>query len=167
MRRLVHHRPVRPATFAPPMAAAPDSTDAAAQLWSAISEELRQTLAPPTYSAWFGRASGRALTAEAIEVEVPNEFVRGWISGHFMDLVTAAAEQAHGGPLAVDLVLGAVEEPAPEPEVVAAPVPVPPAVTAPRPIGLNRNATFETFVIGPSNRFAHAAALAEIGRAHV
>ena len=48
--------------------------------------------------------------------------------------------------------------PAPRPEAHAAPVPY----AAPRPGGarLNPKYTFETFVIGSSNRFAHAAAVA-------
>ncbi|MGI9116034.1 MAG: chromosomal replication initiator protein DnaA [Gaiellales bacterium] len=147
-----------------------DRTSAAA-LWNAISANLRETLAPPTYSAWFGRASGRALHDESLEVEVPNEFVRSWISGHFMDLVTAAAADAHGGPLMIDLVVDEQAAPAeapeaiqpPEPAHVLVPAPAPVAVPvepAPRVLALNRNATFDSFVIGPSNRFAHAAALA-------
>ena len=143
------------------MSAPVDSS--AADLWEAIAGELRQTLAPPTYSAWFGRANGRALSDEALEVGVPNEFVRGWITGHFMDLVTAAAAQANGAPLQVELVLDEQAD-APEPEPVpVAPAPAPAAVPLASPrraAALNRNATFETFVIGPSNRFAHAAALA-------
>ena len=152
------------------MTAYPDTS--ATALWSAISDELQQTLAPPTYSAWFGRASGRALSSDELEVEVPNEFVRGWITGHFMDLVTAAATTAHGAPLAVSLVVDAAAdapvEPAAEPTAApiasAPPEPAPvtslPAEREARSLNLNRNATFDTFVIGPSNRFAHAAALA-------
>ena len=150
-----------------------DSTPAIA-LWSAIADELQQTLAPPTYSAWFGRASGKALSGEALEIEVPNEFVRSWISGHFMDLVTSAALTAHGAPLAISLTVGIDAAPltidttahtqAPEaPEARAmplAPIAPRPAAVEPRTLNLNRNATFDTFVIGPSNRFAHAAALA-------
>ncbi|MEI6687933.1 MAG: chromosomal replication initiator protein DnaA [Thermoleophilia bacterium] len=154
------------------MTASTDHTPAAA-LWTAIADELQQTLAAPTYSAWFGRASGKALTAEELEVEVPNEFVRSWISGHFMDLVTSAATNAHGAPLAVALTVGAdavdvavASEAAPEAPIADVSVAPTPAVTAlplavePKSLILNRNATFDTFVIGPSNRFAHAAALA-------
>ena len=149
--------------------ATPDTS--ASTLWSAVSLELQQTLAAPTYSAWFGRASARSLTAETLEVEVPNEFVRGWISGHFMDLVTSAAATVNGTPLEVSIVVGVedapiVTPPAPS-ETPAAATPVPaPAVAIPAPARaervapLNRDATFDTFVIGPSNRFAHAAALA-------
>ena len=156
------------------MTASTDPTSAAA-LWSAIADELQQTLAAPTYSAWFGRASGKTLTHDELEVEVPNEFVRSWISGHFMDLVTSAASTAHGAPLAVALTVGTEETPAAtaapatveplaapsaEDALVLSPVTPLPVPHEARSLNLNRNATFETFVIGPSNRFAHAAALA-------
>ena len=49
------------------MSEAVDRTSAAV-LWNAISANLRETLAPPTYSAWFGRASGRSLHDESLEV---------------------------------------------------------------------------------------------------
>ncbi len=149
---------------------APDTS--ASTLWSAVSLELQQTLAAPTYSAWFGRANARSLTTETLEVEVPNEFVRGWISGHFMDLVTSAAATVNGTPLEVSIVVGGENAPVPtavEPEdsqpaiatpAVERPVAIPASARAERVAPLNRNATFDTFVIGPSNRFAHAAALA-------
>ena len=157
------------------MPAPTPDTPAAELLWSAIADDLRQTLAAPTFSAWFGRASGRRLTDEALEVEVPNDFVRSWIGGHFMDLIAAAAREAHGAPLQIELVLGAPADdlvgsddcaavPAAdvddEPARPAAPVVGLAAAPVAAPIQLNRNATFESFVIGPSNRFAHAAALA-------
>ena len=149
---------------------APDTS--ASTLWSAVSLELQQTLAAPTYSAWFGRANARSLTTETLEIEVPNEFVRGWISGHFMDLVTSAAATVNGTPLEVSIVVGGENAPVPaavEPEdsqpaiatpAVERPVAIPASARAERIAPLNRNATFDTFVIGPSNRFAHAAALA-------
>ena len=149
--------------------ATPDTS--ASTLWSAVSLELQQTLAAPTYSAWFGRASARSLTAETLEVEVPNEFVRGWISGHFMDLVTSAAATVNGTPLEVSIVVGVedaphptspapIETPAATTPVTASAVAIPAPARVERVAPLNRDATFDTFVIGPSNRFAHAAALA-------
>ncbi|MGA0121385.1 MAG: chromosomal replication initiator protein DnaA [Gaiellales bacterium] len=135
----------------------------ASDLWSAVSHELQQTLAPSTYSAWFGRAEPVLLAGDRLEVAVPNDFVRGWISGHFMDLVVAAATTAHGAPVEVALVLGAEGPEAAPDDPPAMPVAAPVAAVAAepeRPVNLNRNATFDSFVIGPSNRFAHAAALA-------
>ncbi|MEI7439642.1 MAG: DnaA N-terminal domain-containing protein, partial [Thermoleophilia bacterium] len=135
---------------------APDTS--ASTLWSAVSLELQQTLAAPTYSAWFGRANARSLTTETLEVEVPNEFVRGWISGHFMDLVTSAAATVNGTPLEVSIVVGGENAPVPaavEPEdsqpaiatpAVERPVAIPASARAERVAPLNRNATFDTFV---------------------
>jgi chromosomal replication initiator protein len=147
---------------------APAPSTPAGDLWTAVSRELQETLAPATYRAWFGRAEPVQLVDERLELAVPNDFVRGWISGHFMDLVLAAAASAHGGPLDVALVLG-VEGPeaAPPEQPPPAPAPDASAEAAPQrreepahaPL-LNRGATFDSFVIGPSNRFAHAAALA-------
>lgn len=148
--------------------AAPDTS--ASTLWSAVSFELQQTLAAPTFSAWFGRANARSLTAETLEVEVPNEFVRGWISGHFMDLVTSAAATVNGSPLEVSIVVGVENAPAAAIAPIGTAAPATPVTTPLATIAapvrvervppLNRNATFDSFVIGPSNRFAHAAALA-------
>ncbi|MFM7552876.1 MAG: DnaA N-terminal domain-containing protein, partial [Actinomycetota bacterium] len=99
----------------------------AGELWTAVARELQESLAPATYRAWFGRAEPVLLTEERLEVSVPNDFVRGWISGHFMDLVLAAAAQAHGGPLDVALVLGVEGPEAAPPEAplpdAAAPAP--------------------------------------------
>ena len=150
----------------------PAANPSAVVLWEAIADELRQTLAAPTYSAWFGRASGRSLQDEELAVEVPNEFVRSWISGHFMELVASAALTAHGAPLQISLVVDTAAAATPVMDAaLPAPIVDPPAAAlavagqaapaAPvRSFNLNRNATFDTFVIGPSNRFAHAAALA-------
>ncbi len=153
-------------------------TPPALTLWSAVADELRQTLAEPTYAAWFGRATPTGLDEHGLAIEVPNEFVRSWISGHFMDLVTAAAAAASGGPLpviitaaddggadgpSVDVDIEVDDDPEEDllPAARAAVSParaVPPAASPGGP--LDRAATFDSFVIGPSNRFAHAAALA-------
>jgi chromosomal replication initiator protein len=148
-----------------PPAAAPT----AEAVWSAVSADLRETLAAATYQTWFGRVAPEELVADRLSVRVPNAFVRDWISGHFLDLVTASATSAMGAPLSVELVVR--EEAASAPEAPADDPPPAPATAEPRRVAaapdadrrgpaLNRNATFETFVIGPSNRFAHAAALA-------
>ncbi len=149
--------------------ATPDAATPAQALWSTIVTELQHTLAPPTFSAWFGRITPLTLSPDTLELEVPNEFVQRWISGHFLDLVTSAATTASGTELAVSFVVGS--EVSTQAELApAAPTEVPVVLTTTTRVTdrphliparpLNRDASFETFVIGPSNRFAHAAALA-------
>ena len=60
-------------------------------LWNAIAGRLRDTLTETTYDTWFGQAHPRSYNGEQLVVEVPNDFTRDWIEGHFLDLVTRAA----------------------------------------------------------------------------
>jgi chromosomal replication initiator protein len=124
----------------------------AEDLWTAVSDRLRGALNDTTYGTWFGDAEGRELTDEAFVLAVPNDFTRDWIEGHFIDIIHAAVRDATGRDRAVQLSVardrtrsGALAD-----------APKPPATGA----GMNSKYTFDSFVIGSSNRFAHAAALA-------
>ena len=60
-------------------------------LWNTISAALRDTLTATTYETWFGQAEPRSLSDGRLVVEVPNDFTRDWVEGHFLDLVSRAA----------------------------------------------------------------------------
>ena len=133
--------------------------------WESISDKLRDALNAGTYGKWFGSANALEETDEVLVVGVPNEFTKSWIESHFGSLLGAAAAEHD---LVVELRVAVAEAVA---EVVAAPDAAPPRasqeVTGSSRAGvarmgskLNPRYTFDLFVIGPSNRFAHAAALA-------
>jgi chromosomal replication initiator protein len=138
-------------------------------LWSAISTRLRDTLTETTYDTWFGQAHPRSFNGEQLVVEVPNDFTRDWIEGHFLDLVTRAAGETAPSGVVVSFTLGErvqVRPSAAAPEAATVES-TPPARVAPPSESressdreLNAKYTFDLFVIGSSNRFAHAAALA-------
>jgi chromosomal replication initiator protein len=122
-------------------------------LWSEVSGRLRGALNETTYRTWFEHVEGTDLTEDEFVLSVPNDFTRDWIDGHFLGLIRAAVGDATGRERRVQLT---VAEPAgtPGPAVAEAPRREPGAV------GFNSKYTFDSFVIGSSNRFAHAAALA-------
>ena len=140
-------------------------------LWNAIAGRLRDTLTETTYDTWFGQAHPRSYNGEQLVVEVPNDFTRDWIEGHFSDLVTRAAGETATTGAAVSFTVGervhgGRSQPA-QPEVLAhSPPATPPEAKAEArhresaEVELNAKYTFDLFVIGSSNRFAHAAALA-------
>ena len=123
----------------------------AKKLWSEVSERLRSALNESTYRTWFSDAEGLDLSDEAFVLRVSNDFTREWIEGHFLGLINAAVRDATGEKLRIEF---AVRER--QPRRAAPPEPEHP----PRVEGLNAKYTFDSFVIGSSNRFAHAAALA-------
>jgi chromosomal replication initiator protein len=138
-------------------------------LWSAISTRLRDTLTETTYDTWFGQAHPRSFNGEQLVVEVPNDFTRDWIEGHFLDLVARAAVETAASGVVVSFALGDRVQTRPSTATTPSPTSVesPPAPAAPSPVSressdreLNAKYTFDLFVIGSSNRFAHAAALA-------
>jgi chromosomal replication initiator protein len=130
-------------------------------LWEEVSSRLRGALNDATFQSWFGKAGGVALTDDAFTISVPNDFTREWIEGHFLGLIRAAVRDATGHERRIHLSVrhddGGPEpsDGAPaEPPVRAVPEPPPASPSTPNKY------TFDLFVIGSSNRFAHAAALA-------
>jgi chromosomal replication initiator protein len=123
----------------------------AESLWSDVSARLRGTLNEKTFRNWFGEVSAVRLDDDTFVLAVPNDLTREWIEGRFADLIRAGVTDAAGTERRLELV---VEAQAQMPEVT--PPTRPPADGAP----INPKYTFDSFVIGSSNRFAHAAALA-------
>src|SRR5581483_10591023 len=122
-------------------------------LWTEISGRLKAALNESTYRTWFGEAEGRTLTEESFDVAVPNDFTRDWIESHFVGLIEAALRDVAGLDRRI---LVTVDESVRK----AAQPPRQPGGGLVNVAGLSTKYTFDNFVIGSSNRFAHAAALA-------
>ncbi|HEX2259720.1 MAG TPA: DnaA/Hda family protein, partial [Actinomycetota bacterium] len=130
------------------------ATSAGAQhLWTHASSLLRQQLAPPTYQSWIAPMRVGASSQDELVLLVPSKFAKDWIEPRYLPLLTNAVSDAAGRPLSVRI------DVAPE----SPPESAPPAL-APHPARdtsfINPRYAFQTYVIGNSNRFAHAAALA-------
>src|SRR5436190_5138601 len=128
----------------------------AESLWNEVAGRLKGALNETTYRTWFAEAEGAELSDDAFVLGVPNDFTREWIEGHFLGLIGAAVRDVTGHERRVAL---SVSE--------RIPVDMPLPEVAPRQAaagsldsGMNPKYTFDLFVIGSSNRFAHAAALA-------
>ncbi len=135
---------------------------AAERTWSRVVERAKTELTEGSFAMWFSGVRATSLHDGVLEVTAPSEYVRDWLAKHYVELIQSAASDAAGLPVRVHL--GSSPTPAPQrdmPDPVAAP-PRP----APRDAALGApglpfpNYTFDTFVPGPSNRFAHAAAMA-------
>jgi chromosomal replication initiator protein len=131
-------------------------------LWGEISGRLKAALNDGTYGKWFGDVRGLAVDGETLVLTVPSDFTRDWIEGNFRGLIGAAVRDILGHERPLELRVAAEDGSGPEDGARMVPV-VPVVQTLPvRPEsgGFNSKYTFDSFVIGSSNRFAHAAALA-------
>ena len=128
------------------------------ELWSALSEKLKAIVDSNSYSIWISQIKPVELTKEKLILSVDNEWAKTWITNNYaplMSQVISAAFPNERRQIVLQVVPSA-QEPLPPPP----PLPKKAKATS-RCIGtLNDNFTFDEFVVGPSNSWAHAAALA-------
>jgi chromosomal replication initiator protein len=134
----------------------------AENLWSEISGRLQEALNDGTYGKWFGDVRSLELDGETLVLTVPDELSRDWIHRHFRGLLNAAVRDITGESHPLELRAADESETGSEqgpgengvlPMVQRLPA-------RPESGGFKAKYTFDSFVIGSSNRFAHAAALA-------
>ncbi|MDT4940479.1 MAG: chromosomal replication initiator protein, partial [Pseudonocardiales bacterium] len=105
-----------------------------------------------------------ALVQDTAVLATPNDFAREVLDTKLRDVIVEALSRQLGRDVRVAVTVepesAADPEPEAEREPVAPPSPTPISRGASEPARLNPKYQFETFVIGSSNRFAHAAAVA-------
>jgi len=139
---------------------------------AAVVERARRDLPSSAFEMWFAGLAPGKLRGDVVELVAPSPYVRSWLSGHYMDLIHASVGSVLGPSARVRLRTAPASTPAVRAEGIdgsaagASGSGDHQQLTLDRDSGLSANAplqdryTFDTFVPGPSNRFAHAAALA-------
>lgn len=127
-------------------------------LWDQALAELRSTLPSQEFAAWISCLRPATEDDDALTVEAPNHFHRNWVQQHFLERIRTILETVAGHPVPVQVSVGAARP-------SAAPAPIPAPIRVPRrPADATAASqlTFATFVVGPSNRLASAAAHAVV-----
>jgi chromosomal replication initiator protein len=134
-------------------------TDAELQAaWGEVLGRLRATLNSPTFKLAFERARALGLADGRLTLGVETDFCRTWVLQRFLPLLKDALFEVLGTEVEVDV---KVLEDQPSSSESPPRAPEPPAPPQSRVHGrLQPRFTFETFVTGPSNGFAQAAAMA-------
>ena len=128
------------------------SDDEHSPCWRLIRSELRRAVPDSTWHQWLEPLTGRQSEDGTVLVEAPAQ-LRPWVAKRYGRLLHACTSAVLGPDAKVDLVVsGAARERPPHPRSGAD---AQPSATA-----FNPRHTFDQFVIGDSNRLAHAAALA-------
>jgi chromosomal replication initiator protein len=135
-------------------------------VWIRAIAELDDEALPAQHRAWMRLTRPLALVQDTAVLATPNDFAREVLDTKLRPVIMEALSRQLGREVRVAVTVEAdsseVAPPEPEPEPV---VEAPPASMLPRPGSressrLNPKYQFDTFVIGSSNRFAHAAAFA-------
>ncbi|MFH1800619.1 MAG: chromosomal replication initiator protein DnaA [Candidatus Omnitrophota bacterium] len=136
-----------------PLSSPPDVS--LVSLWKKIRALLSRELSEQSFKTWFEPISLLGVSSDSLTVSVPDQYYGKWLEAHYQNLILSSAEEVLGHPLRI---VYQVVEPS-----RTAPSPPSPSLAKGKEeglSGLNQRYTFDAFVIGPGNRFAHAASVA-------
>ena len=131
-----------------------------ASLWRRVMENLEKELSSVSIDRWFRHLQPSRIVDDVLVIDVPDDFFKTWIVDHYMDHLRNALVSAGTPVMRFELNINSRKT-----QDTAAPHAAAAGVPASKPSSkletdLNPRYTFEEFVVGPSNRFAHAASLA-------
>ena len=136
----------------------------ATNVWDRILSRVETKVNRHSFHTWFEPTTYVAEDGQALTVRVPNALFRDWLTKHYADVIDEAATELERSGIRISFITEnevratIPVDPGPTPSRVEKTEPRPPVSSPPR--GLNPRYQFDTFVVGPSNQFAHAAALA-------
>jgi len=129
-------------------------------LWDEVLARIETKINRHSFYTWFKPTAFVGEDLNAVTVRVPNPLFKDWLTKHYSGVIGEAMGELKRASLAVNFVAESIGD-APTPLTVdelaafdATELDLP---VGPGPAGLNPRYTFDTFIVGPSNQFAHAA----------
>jgi len=134
-------------------------------IWDEACKQLKGILSNDIYDRWIAVIQCLEISGNDMRLAVANDFYKAWLEEHYFPMVRKAVMVVSGKEMNISLEVNvgcfdAIKE---EPEAEKhAPISLPSlGIGKKKPNhNLNPNYTFDSFVVGPSNQFAHAAAMA-------
>ena len=133
-------------------------------IWAEILEIIKPEIPAQSFNTWFKATMGTFIDEQVLRVAVPNKFASEWIEGKFKNVVEAAIRTSIGSARRVEFSVDQKSNSVTNDNKASFSETI-----AHKPSGhdniysntdLNSRYTFESFVVGDSNRFANAAATA-------
>jgi chromosomal replication initiator protein len=125
-------------------------------LWNSAFSKIHEKVGDSVFELWFKPMKLLQLKDKTASIEIPNRFFKDWVEDNYPNIISEAMEGDLGHAVSVKFRIGAKED------VILKKIDSKyesrRTRLASRGIYLNPKYTFDTFVVGPSNQFAHAAA---------
>src|SRR5688572_3422174 len=139
----------------------------AQRFWGTVQQSIQSMVSPEQFKLWFTNIRPKQLERDCLTLEVQDSFCEVWLEKNYLDLIREKAILASGRQMKVRLEVSNSQQPglnenpmrsvtpATEPDVVER------ASSHSRDLQqFNPRNTFDTFVVGANNQFAHGAAMA-------
>jgi chromosomal replication initiator protein len=153
----------------------PEAPASAAEVWGAVQDLVKPALSDGSYRMWFAGVEAHSVDEAGLHLDAPSDYVKNWLVAHYLELLTDSTRSVlgpqavvrigvasvAGGGEATESAAGAPERRRgrrttrePDPAQATLDEALDPATAFPD------RYTFDAFVPGSSNKFAHAAAMA-------
>jgi len=144
------------------------SSSVSSSVWTAILENIRSRVSKQQFATWFENLQVFAHTEQEINIRVPHQFFKEWLTHHYIDVIQDAILEVTNSQPAITFKIDDTVRPqqsfddhtvsiiSTEPNAPAAPF----NQSQIRGMRINDQYTFDNFVIGPSNQLANAASQA-------
>jgi len=124
----------------------------AGDVWQGALEKIQTQISSQTFETWFRSLNPLEFDGQTMVLEVPSQFYVDWLDHHYRGLIESSLEARAGQPVLLSFHVRAAE-----PVFEERPRgPLPPR----HECYLSPHNTFETFIVGNGNQFAHAVAQA-------
>jgi len=128
-------------------------------VWDQILTRIETKVNRHSFYTWFKPTTFVSEDTVSVTVRVPNALFKDWLTKHYSSVITEAVAEVGKPSVSVHFTAEAAGDPGAialgPTEAVALDSPT--TTASPGPAGLNPRYTFDTFIVGSSNQFAHAA----------
>jgi chromosomal replication initiator protein len=134
-------------------------------VWDKATKIIQEKVSKQNFDTWIKPIKIVAMEDKCVQLSVPNKFFKDWLMDNYLSMIKNTLHSVVGISVEIDFMLSKEKEKKQE----AAVLPFEqgqnnhgsaPAARNKNISYLNSNYTFDRFVIGPSNQFAHAASIA-------
>lgn len=129
--------------------------------WNTCLKLVSENISSQNFNTWFKPIKLLSINEDHLEVEVPNRFFQDWLKDHYLSLLSDCLNKATGKNYSIQFkcskknTVTLIKTPK-----KTSTLPSPSEEKRFKENNLNRKYTFENFVVGKCNEFAHAACFA-------
>jgi chromosomal replication initiator protein len=132
--------------------------------WDKATKIIQDKVSKQNFDTWIKPIRITAMEDKCVSLVVPNKFFKDWLMDNYLSMIKNSLQNVIGIPVDVDFVLSKdkeIKRTSPESDSRnRKEAPVVSANTSKNLSYLNANYTFDRFVVGACNQFAHAASIA-------
>lgn len=149
----------------PSVSSVPPTGNDGQMIWSIVEDDLKQEFGEDTYKSWISKLECSGFSSSTVNFYVPTRFIRDWVRTHYEKRILKAWQKHNSGIKKISIVINKPKKSTAVSEEESSVKPAQAAVIEEEKgeffqASLDGRYRFDTFIAGPSNEFAYAAARA-------